>query len=361
MKFVRSVASIDEDRNQVYLNYFNDSLSKSYLACFDRTFGNVKWTYTFPGTHTTAEMAGAPAVSDDGTIFVGCYTTLYAINPSGAKINERSFHPAYTHQTPAIGQDGTLYVNYGQLLSSWEPGYIWALNPDLTSKWSSPVDIGLGSSDSMDDIYAAGNDMVGFTYTQSGSGYIGGVRDNGTSGSILWTSNRGTGNMVFGPGQTIYTVESTCAGTSSIHALSIGDRGNEDELGMAYADNSSPAMPSNPTPADEGTNINTSVMLSWSCSDPEAHSLKYSLFVGESGYDMVPVATDITETSYGLTGLKPGTSYTWKIIASDGQAPSESPTWVFATVPPDADFDNDGDVDIDDLRILCGNWLEGVQ
>lgn len=359
MKFIHSVAAIDEERNQVYLSYYNDSLDKSYLACFDRTFGYVKWTYPFPGTHAEWEMAGTPAVSEDGTIYVGCYTTLYAINPSGVKIHERSFHPAYTHNTPAIGRNGTLYVNYGRLISgNWRPGWVWALNPDLTLKWPSAVDIGLGSSDSMDDIYSAGNEMVGFTYSRNGSGYIGGVRDNGASGSILWTSDRGTGKMIFGPGQTIYTVESTCTGTSSIHALSIGDRWDPDGLGMGFTDNAAPNMPFGPYPVDGANDVNSTVTLSWNCTDPEMHSLKYSLFVGESGYDMVPVDTNITSTSYELTGLKPGTGYAWKIIATDGQAVSEGPTWVFATNPPNPDLNGDYFVNFVDFAILADSWLE---
>ena len=98
-------------------------------------------------------------------------------------------------------------------------------------------------------------------------------------------------------------------------------------------------MPSNPYPADAADNIDLSVTLAWNCSDPESHSLEYSLFVGESGYDTVLVDTDIQDEFYTLSRLKPGTSYTWKVLATDGQAFSDGPTWVFRTqdiapVPP---------------------------
>lgn len=362
MRFIRSVAAIDEERNQVYLNYYNDSLDKSYLVCFNRSSGSVEWTHTFPGTHNASQMAGAPGIAEDGTIYVGCYTTLYALSPTnGSEIWNHDFYPAYAYNTPAIGQDGTLYVNYGKMISStWHPLYIRALDPSNgTTNWEKEVTSFVSSFDNMGDVYAAGNEMVGFTYARDAGDvqHIGGLTDNGSSGTVLWDVEYG-GEMVFGPGQTIYTVESTCTGTSSINALSIGDRGDPDGLGMAYTDNSSPNMPSNPTPADEANDIDLTVTLSWNCSDPEAHTLKYSLFVGESGYDMVPVDTNITSTSYELSGLKPATGYAWKILATDGQAISESPLWVFSTKPPNPDLSGDYFINFKDFSLLALHWME---
>ena len=55
------------------------------------------------------------------------------------------------------------------------------------------------------------------------------------------------------------------------------------------------------------------------------------------------------------------TGYAWKIIATDGQAVSEGPTWVFATKPPNPDLNDDGIVNFIDFAKLAGNWLEGVE
>lgn len=363
MKFYRSVAAIDETRNQAYLNYYNDSLDKSYLVCFNKSLlGTMKWTHPFPGTHTASQMAGAPAIGEDGTIYIGCFTTLYALDPlTGNEKWHKDFYPAYAFNTPAIGRDGTLYVNYGKMISStWHPLYIRALDPsDGTTNWEKEVASFVSEYDNMGDVYAAGNGMVGFTYKRDAGDvqHIGGLVDNGSSGTVLWDVEYG-GEMVFGPGQTIYTVESTCTGTSSIYALSIGDRGDPDGLGMGYTDNAAPSMPSNPGPPDGTLEVNSTVNLSWDCTDPEAHTLKYSVFVGESGYDMVPLATDITESSYLLERLKPGTGYAWKVMATDGQAVSESPTWVFATHPPNPDLNGDKVVNFTDFAIVGKHWLD---
>jgi len=362
--FTRSTAAIDIERNQVYFNYYNDSVDKSYLICFNRSNGNVKWSgpHEFPGSHTEAAMAGAPAIGENGTIYVGCSTSLYALYPTTG--NEKwnlSFDPAYTHRTPAIGRDGTLYVNYGKLISGvWHPGFIRAVDPSNGSiKWEREISPALEPSDSMDDIYAAGNEMVGFTYSRSGVNHTGGLRDNGSSGEILWDATYG-GKMIFGPGQTIYVIPSS--GDASIYALSVGERGDPDGLGMAFTNNEAPLMPSNPTPADSTQDVVLNVALSWDCTDPESHDLKYSLFVGESGYDMVPVATNVVEKSYMLSGLKAGTGYTWKIIATDGQAVTEGPTWVFSTLDAmyhPADPNNDYVISMLEILGYIDEWAVG--
>lgn len=357
MKFYTSVAAIDEARNHVYLNYYNESESKSYLVCFNRSLGLVSWTHAFPGTHTSSEMAGAPAVGEDGTIYIGCFTTLYALSPdNGNEIWSKDFYPAYANRTPAIGRDGTLYVNYGKMIDSiWHPGFIRALDPaNGNIKWEREVSPPLETYDNMGEMYAAGNGMVGFTYSRSGVAHIGGLVDHGDSGEILWDIEYG-GKMIFGPGQTIYVVSSICD-ASSIYALSVGERGDPDGLGMGYADNRPPAMPSNPTPGNRSEKLDSAVTLSWDCSDPDGHALKYSIFVGESGYDMVPVAIDVNDSSYVLEGLKPNTGYAWKIIATDGQAVSEGPTWVFATKPPNPDLNGDRIVNFLDFTVLACYW-----
>jgi len=252
-------------------------------------------------------------------------------------------------------------VNYGKLISGvWHPGFIRAVDPSNGSiKWEREISPALEPSDSMDDIYAAGNEMVGFTYSRSGVNHTGGLRDNGSSGEILWDATYG-GKMIFGPGQTIYVIPSS--GDASIYALSVGERGDPDGLGMAFTNNEAPLMPSNPTPADSTQDVVLNVALSWDCTDPESHDLKYSLFVGESGYDMVPVATNVVEKSYMLSGLKAGTGYTWKIIATDGQAVTEGPTWVFSTLDAmyhPADPNNDYVISMLEILGYIDEWAVG--
>jgi hypothetical protein len=162
-------------------------------------------------------------------------------------------------------------------------------------------------------------------------------KDNGASAALLWKKsfNSDGGNLAFGPGSTLYVIPSSGYG-HKITAISDGDEGDPEGVGMSYENNQPPGLPSNPFPADTSKDIDTvSVRLSWICSDPDGNALKYNLFactpVEGQEAAFVPVATGITENSYMLTGLRHGTQYFWAVVATDGQAISEGPVWSFTT------------------------------
>jgi len=85
--------------------------------------GTLKWRYK-----TDDEVRSSPAVSSDGTIYVGSYDDyLYAINSDGSlKWRYKTGHDI--DSSPAIDADGTVYVG------SWD-NYLYALNPDGSLKW----------------------------------------------------------------------------------------------------------------------------------------------------------------------------------------------------------------------------------
>jgi len=331
-KVYGSFPAIDEGRGQVYVIYKNFDTNQSFLIAINNTDGTIKYTFPFPDT-TTGVIFTPPTVGEDGTIYVGQYTKLYAFTPTlTKKWSEKDFYPAYVNEHIVIGDDGTLYSSIGKMVGGvWHPGYIRAINPsDGSVKWEFET-AALGEYDHIGDIYAGINGIVllSYTYDATNEERLVAIRDLGSSAQNLWDIAAG-GMIAFGPGNTIYTVPSGSGNV--INALSVGERGDPDGLAMDYLNNNPPDIPSNPSPTDEEPNLEPDVLLSWDCSDPENHDIKYSLFVRESGYeDMVPVATDINETSYLLEGLNPGTGYAWKIIATDGQAVSEGPTWVFST------------------------------
>jgi len=333
MKFSTSVAAIDEGRDHVYLNYYDSSTSQSKLACFDRRWHDLKWTYTFPGTHTNAEMAGPPIVGPDGSVYVGCNTKVYAISPNGAKQWEQDFYPSYTNGElmRALAKDGTLYVAHGKMVSSaWHPSFISALDTSDNGaiKWTEEVYTPQTSGDSIGEVMVGSNGVVGFTYHHDGSDvwHTAALTDEGGSATLLWDLEDYGGTMAFGPSQTFYVIPNTWA-DDSIFALSVGERGDPDGLGMAYTNNTPPAAPSNPSPADGSQGLDTNVTLSWACSDPQGHTLNYDLFVGDATSVMLPVATGLQDTFYTVSDLLGGTSYIWKVVATDGQAVNESITW----------------------------------
>jgi hypothetical protein len=364
--FFRKVPAIDVERNRLYIDYYNASTDIAYLVCINRTSGTEICQKSFTGITSGFNSVSTPSIGPDGTVYAGCNTYLYAFNPDATLSQKwaKNLSSTYVITSPTIGPTDAIYTSHWVDLGGGN--YNLRIGARDASNGNLKWEYSQGTSnicDSIGDIYVSGNNVVSFWYNSDdcsspSTHTIYALRDNGASYDYLWEKDFGQqgGQTAFGPGATLYTISSTLAG-NTIYALSEGAVGDPDGGGMGFTDNATPAMPFNPSPIDEANNIGSTVTLSWSCTDPENHSLKYSLFVGESGYDMVPVATEFTSTSYQLTGLKPGTGYAWKIIATDGQAISEGPTWVFATKPPNPDLNGDGMVNFFDFAILASQWL----
>ena len=163
-------------------------------------------------------------------------------------------------------------------------------------------------------------------------------QDNGTSASPLWAYNTTVygGSKAFGPGDTIYIFPYNSAGQTLI-AISDGAVGDPEGGGMAFVNNEPPNVPSLVGPLDETNGLASSVTLSWQCSDPLGHSLSYGLSVcpiipGNDGV-FIPITNGLNTTYFALTNLEPGVKYLWNVVASDGQAISESPVWAFTIQP----------------------------
>jgi outer membrane protein assembly factor BamB len=86
--------------------------------------GTKKWEYLFLGVGESS-----PAISSDGTIYVGCpnYNQLYAVNPDGTKKWE-FITGDRIYSSPAIGVDATIYIGS-------DDTKLYAINPDGTKKW----------------------------------------------------------------------------------------------------------------------------------------------------------------------------------------------------------------------------------
>jgi outer membrane protein assembly factor BamB len=89
--------------------------------------GTLKWKFDTGGEVTTS-----PAIGADGTIYVNSAGKLYALNPDGTQkwAYERGGH---FDSSPAIGPDGTIYVGLRdeKLLNA----NLCAINPDGSKKW----------------------------------------------------------------------------------------------------------------------------------------------------------------------------------------------------------------------------------
>ncbi len=89
--------------------------------------GTLKWKFDTGGKVTTS-----PAIGADGTIYVNSAGNLYALNPDGTQkwVYERG---ASYDSSPAIGADGTIYVGL-QDEKVFNPN-LCAVNPDGSKKW----------------------------------------------------------------------------------------------------------------------------------------------------------------------------------------------------------------------------------
>jgi len=358
-----SIPSIDVGRNNVYISYWKSSTQTAHLVCINRLTGATKYEMSFPNITTADRGIYTPAIGSDGTVYTSVRTKIYALTPGSSSSSSftekwpaKDFYYA-RYQPIALGGDDTIYTEYWTYSGGSYYVTFAALDPDDGNvKWTvSKADV--GDYTNFGQPYCAGNGIIIFPVkwdtNPDDTFELFAYRDNGSSGTELWKYDENhdeNAKIAMGPGATVYLYQNNL-----ITALSNGDLGDPDGGGMCYSNNIRPNLPDNPNPADETTGTDTTVTLSWSCSDPEDHSIKYSLFVGESGYDMIPIATELTSPSYQLTDLEPATSYRWMIVATDGQAVAEGPTWVFTT-DVSADINRDGKINLLDYSLLNKNW-----
>ena len=96
--------------------------------------------------------------------------------------------------------------------------------------------------------------------------------------------------------------------------------------------NQPPAQPSDPDPVNGAENQDTTVTLSWSCSDPDSDPLLYDIYFGTNSNPPM-VSSDQSNAFYNPGSLNSGTTYYWKITAKDDHGNSTAGTiWHFATV-----------------------------
>ncbi len=101
-----------------------------------------------------------------------------------------------------------------------------------------------------------------------------------------------------------------------------------------WGENNAPEQPSNPTPADDAMSVELTPTLQWSCSDADGDALTYNVYFGTSE-DLTEadiVATAISDTFFTTSELEEGTTYYWKVVASDGTWINVSPVWSFTTI-----------------------------
>jgi hypothetical protein len=96
--------------------------------------------------------------------------------------------------------------------------------------------------------------------------------------------------------------------------------------------NQPPEVPSEPNPADNSTNQNINIQLSWTCSDPDSDPLTYDVYFSTLD-PPAQVVSGLSTTTYDPGSLILGTIYYWKIIAHDDHNNhTAGPVWSFSTL-----------------------------
>lgn len=99
-----------------------------------------------------------------------------------------------------------------------------------------------------------------------------------------------------------------------------------------------PNSPFNPYPPDSATNVEHTtldVTLRWTASDPNVGDiLTYTIYMDTLNPPLVKIASELSTTSYFLTGLSYNTTYYWNLYAVDDKGVTTSgPVWRFTTLP----------------------------
>ena len=176
---VESGAIVDDNG----IIYFGSMGADHYLYALYPN-GTLKWKYRIPGI-----IWSTPAIANDGTIYVGDWDGhLSAINQNGS-LKWQIYRSGQFHSSPVIGDDGTIYLGHSS-------GNLYAINPDGTEKWL------YDAGDQTTSDPAIGEE--GTIYIGSGDNYLYAVYPNGTLHWRYLTGGVIKGHPSIAPNRTIY-------------------------------------------------------------------------------------------------------------------------------------------------------------
>jgi outer membrane protein assembly factor BamB len=151
--------------------------------------GDVKWTYAIPNSGSTYFIIlSSPAIGQDGTIYVGADDhNLYAINSDGS-LKWKFLTDGYVSSSPAIGSYPALTIYAGSENDDLGTGTLYAIDPSTCSstcskKWSAALPAQIVSTP------AIGSD--GTVYVGCVDGTLHAI--NPSNGQVKWNYSTGTG------------------------------------------------------------------------------------------------------------------------------------------------------------------------
>jgi len=172
--------------------------------------GTLRWRFK-----TGHYVKGPPSIADDGTIYIGSWDDyLYAIYPNNGTMKWRHQVGLGTESNPSIGPDGTIYVG---------GGYLYAVNPNGTRKWTFDFGENKHSHQSSPAISADGIIYISLIIGSDDGGEILAVNPDGTERWRKWLADHeGQSSPTIGSDGTVYVGSSTMASGNphgNIHAF----------------------------------------------------------------------------------------------------------------------------------------------
>lgn len=169
------------------------------VYAIDPENGERLWVYdpSAEGTPTPKSILGSPAVGDDGTLYVGMYDAtdhgyLYALDPHGKlkwRLSRTDTGPlSGLCGAPSIADDGTIYIGS---FGGKRQASIYAVNPDGTLKWDYRVAenrITAAPGIGPDGTIYVGTHNWGFIASpqMSRQGHLYALRDEGDKAALKW-------------------------------------------------------------------------------------------------------------------------------------------------------------------------------
>jgi len=124
--------------------------------------------------------------------------------------------------------------------------------------------------------------------------------------------------------------------------------------------NTPPYKPSDPTPANDATDVSVSTALKWTGGDLDSgDTVTYSVYLDKVNPPTTLLAGKLTETRYPPARLSYSTEYYWKVVAKDRYgAKTTGPVWHFKTFSRNGDADGDGLSNKDEIERYRTNPLK---
>jgi hypothetical protein len=128
----------------------------------------------------------------------------------------------------------------------------------------------------------------------------------------------------------LYTVDPTVFYGYDTIVASVRDQSSADTIRVRLYFGFSLGIPVTLSPLNNAVINQSSVALSFSCSNPDSDSLSFDVYFGTNPLSLSRVGP-IAATSITLYGLISNTTYYWKVVAHSSKSQTESQLWQFTT------------------------------